>query len=161
MIFLVLINQKQPGSSEALCDPMAWRRYLLCECSCILFIFLEPVPDFYHCVLWCRLMLRLRYTSDNYCYHCGFQYHITAADVKRARKAEPSNLALYFVIILLIIGIGIIGLMGAGAPPYLDAIGALLAILLCVVAFFRRRRFFNQILAIFFALVAAIVYLAL
>ena len=97
--------------------------------------------------------------SDRYCYHCGRQF-FAPGEKPQVRVEYPSNTGL-FVAIVIVIGL-LFALRREMLPeffPFADLAAGALALLLCVAAFFRRRTFFSQFIAIVLAVLTAAVYL--
>lgn len=102
--------------------------------------------------------------SDNFCYHCGAQYHKPKTGAGKRPKLRhldyPSNAGLFFVIILLIGAMGYLQSQEIVPPPIPEALGAF-AILLSIWAFFRRRLSTSQFLSILLIIITIAVYLIL
>jgi hypothetical protein len=88
-------------------------------------------------------------SMDNFCYHCGHQYHVTMADVKRGKRTGglPVNTIPYLLVALMIGWLG----LGDAAPvaghmQRIAVAGAAAA--LSLIAFFRHRSTINQGLAL-------------
>lgn len=101
-------------------------------------------------------------TSDNYCYHCGMQYHVTTSDVKRATRVEyPSNSGRYWLILLLTAAMAwqIRRPFPQIARWYTDYVIVIVILLLCLGAFFRRRTTPAQLASILLAAIALSVFI--
>ena len=86
--------------------------------------------------------------TDCFCFHCGFQYHTTASE-RIAKRRSSRGMSIYVVIALMMAGL--LALRILPVPDAADSLAFLLAGLtglMCVIAFFLRRTFFNQALAI-------------
>jgi hypothetical protein len=44
-------------------------------------------------------------STDNYCFHCGMQYHLTRADVRRTEKLNAGNPAGSMVLLIVCLGL--------------------------------------------------------
>ncbi|HPK03104.1 MAG TPA: hypothetical protein PLS90_11660 [Candidatus Sumerlaeota bacterium] len=98
--------------------------------------------------------------TDNYCYHCGMQYHMTTADRHKIRKTYPSN-AGNFALIIVLLG-GLIGaeLSGLAPPPWTAEVVCGLAAFTAAAAFFRRRTSLSQSVSLALLGASALTYLA-
>jgi hypothetical protein len=92
--------------------------------------------------------------SDNFCYHCGAQYHAaTIAARPRRHSFYPSNVGLYVVIVLLGGCLYWTGTRPATLfPDWARSALGVVGVLLCLAAFFRRRTSLSQFLSIVLAL---------
>lgn len=99
-------------------------------------------------------------TSDNFCCYCGFQHHELSTDKKRRQHVHyPPTGGIYVLVVLL--NVALLGgpYMPMTVPVWLNHVLGGIATLLCVMAFFRRRRFFSQAMAIVLLLATAAIYL--
>ncbi len=92
-------------------------------------------------------------TVDNYCHHCGTQYHDVSLRGRKRRSTAhyPSNASLFFLL-LLITGAHI--MMGIQQPGWVPAgSGPILALAVCILgfwAFLRRRTSISQLISVMF-----------
>jgi hypothetical protein len=103
--------------------------------------------------------------ADNFCYHCGAQYHKAKVDLGgplEAKRRGGSNVALHGLAAMACLALGAVH-AGWIDLPVKGVIGVVaVGVLAGVIAFFRRRAFFNQLVSVALGLgVAALGILAL
>ena len=92
-------------------------------------------------------------TADNYCHHCGTQYHAVPLKGRKRRSTAhyPSNTSLFFLLLLITGGHVMIGLQQPGWVP--SGSGSILALAVCLLsfwAFLRRRTSISQLVSVMF-----------
>jgi hypothetical protein len=96
--------------------------------------------------------------SDNYCFHCGMQYHQSKIDLKEEIRIERrvDNTGIYVLALILCAGLWWTAGRREAVPPMTRPILAGATILLAAIGFFRKRTSVSQFVSLAIAAGAAV-----